>query len=35
MLKGKHINLYLLDFMLDFVVEEVEYQHGQNAPLGC
>jgi hypothetical protein len=26
MLKGKHINLYLLDLILDFVAKEVEYQ---------
>lgn len=35
MLKGKHINAYLLDFILDFIVGEVEYQREQNAPLGC
>jgi hypothetical protein len=29
MLKGKHINAYLLDLNVDFIVEKVEYQREQ------
>jgi hypothetical protein len=32
---GKHINAYLLQLTLDYVVDEVEYLHERSAPLGA
>jgi hypothetical protein len=35
MLVGKHINAYLLDILLDFIIDKVEYRLELSAPLGC